>query len=140
MPNKYSVILPTYNERKNLPVIVYLINDTFTKKYGRWLIHFLTSLTFHSNLDYEIVIVDDGSPDGTATIAKQLQKAFPKRIILKERAGKLGLGTAYIHGRGSYECNEYIRYLTWCLFSPIRHWQLCCHYGCRFQPSPKVYP
>lgn len=80
--NKYSVILPTYNERRNLPVIVSLINDSFTK----------------NNLDYEIIIVDDGSPDGTANIAKQLQKAFPRRIILKERAGKLGLGTAYIHG------------------------------------------
>ncbi|TVY39142.1 Dolichol-phosphate mannosyltransferase subunit [Lachnellula occidentalis] len=80
--NKYSVILPTYNERRNLPVIVSLINDSFTK----------------NNLDYEIIIVDDGSPDGTANIARQLQKAFPRRIILKERAGKLGLGTAYIHG------------------------------------------
>jgi glycosyltransferase involved in cell wall biosynthesis len=56
-----------------------------------------SSLTFYSNLDYGIIIVDDGSPDGTANIAKQLQKVFPKRIILKERAGKLGLGTAYIH-------------------------------------------
>jgi len=80
--NKYSVILPTYNERRNLPVIVSLINDSFTK----------------NDLDYEIIIVDDGSPDGTADIARQLQKAFPRRIILKERAGKLGLGTAYIHG------------------------------------------
>lgn len=58
-------------------------------------------LTFHSNLDYEIVIVDDSSPDGTANIAKQLQKAFPGRILLKQRTGKLGLGTAYIHGRTS---------------------------------------
>ena len=55
----------------------------------------------HSNLDYEIVIVDDASPDGTADIAKQLQKAFPGRILLKQRTGKLGLGTAYIHGRSS---------------------------------------
>lgn len=53
----------------------------------------------NSNLDYEIVVVDDGSPDGTADIARQLQKAFPKRVVLKERTGKLGLGTAYIHGR-----------------------------------------
>jgi len=76
------VILPTYNERRNLPVIASLINDSFTK----------------NNLDYEIIIVDDASPDGTANIARQLQKAFPGRIILKERTGKLGLGTAYIHG------------------------------------------
>lgn len=79
--NRYSVILPTYNERRNLPVAVFLINDSFTK----------------NNLDYEIIIVDDASPDGTANVAKQLQKAFPGRIILKERTGKLGLGTAYIH-------------------------------------------
>jgi glycosyltransferase involved in cell wall biosynthesis len=67
----------------------------------------VSSLTIHSNLDYEIIIVDDGSPDGTANIAKQLQKAFPRRIILKERAGKLGLGTAYIHGRTLYESRKY---------------------------------
>ncbi|OCK93805.1 glycosyltransferase family 2 protein [Cenococcum geophilum 1.58] len=79
--NKYSVILPTYNERRNLPVAVFLINDSFTK----------------NNLNYEIIIVDDASPDGTANVAKQLQKAFPGRIILKERTGKLGLGTAYTH-------------------------------------------
>jgi len=80
--NKYSVILPTYNERKNLPIIVWLLNDIFTK----------------NKLDFEIVIVDDSSPDNTAEVAKQLQKAYPGRIILKQRAGKLGLGTAYVHG------------------------------------------
>jgi len=79
---KYSVILPTYNERKNLPIIVWLLNDSFTK----------------NKFDYEIVIVDDASPDNTAEVAKQLQKAYPGRIILKQRAGKLGLGTAYVHG------------------------------------------
>jgi glycosyltransferase involved in cell wall biosynthesis len=67
----------------------------------------VSPLTIHSNLDYEIIIVDDGSPDGTANIAKQLQKAFPRRIILKERAGKLGLGTAYIHGRKSHGSRKY---------------------------------
>jgi dolichol-phosphate mannosyltransferase len=55
-------------------------------------------LTMYSNLDYEICIVDDSSPDNTAEVAKQLQKAFPGRIILKQRSGKLGLGTAYAHG------------------------------------------
>ncbi|RFU26546.1 Dolichyl-phosphate beta-D-mannosyltransferase, partial [Scytalidium lignicola] len=80
--NKYSVILPTYNERANLPIIVKLLNDSFTQ----------------NGLEYEIIIVDDASPDNTAEVAKQLQKAFPGRIILKERTGKLGLGTAYIHG------------------------------------------
>jgi dolichol-phosphate mannosyltransferase len=80
--NKYSVILPTYNERKNLPIIVTLLNDNFTK----------------NGFEYEIIIVDDSSPDNTAEVAKQLQKVFPSRIILKQRAGKLGLGTAYVHG------------------------------------------
>lgn len=47
-------------------------------------------LTFHSNLDYEIVIVDDASPDGTADVAKQLRTAFPGRVILKQRTSKLG--------------------------------------------------
>ncbi|KXT02405.1 hypothetical protein AC578_7834 [Pseudocercospora eumusae] len=81
--NKYSVLLPTYNERKNLPIIVWLLNKTFTE----------------NNLDYEIIIVDDGSPDGTQDIAKQLIKAYgSNHIVLKPRAGKLGLGTAYVHG------------------------------------------
>jgi len=81
--DKYSVILPTYNERKNLPVITWLIEKTFTEH----------------KLDWEIIIVDDGSPDGTQEVAKQLITAYgSNHIILKPRAGKLGLGTAYVHG------------------------------------------
>ncbi|MCJ1347160.1 dolichol-P-mannose synthesis, partial [Peltigera leucophlebia] len=50
-------------------------------------------------LDWELIIVDDASPDGTQVVAKQLQALYtPQRIILKPRAGKLGLGTAYVHG------------------------------------------
>jgi dolichol-phosphate mannosyltransferase len=57
------------------------------------------TLTLQSKLDWELIIVDDGSPDGTQDIAKQLQKVYSeKRILLKPRAGKLGLGTAYVHG------------------------------------------
>lgn len=81
--HKYSVILPTYNERKNLPIIVYLLVETFTS---------------HA-LQYEIIIVDDNSPDGTQEIAHQLAAVYGNdHILLRPRAGKLGLGTAYIHG------------------------------------------
>ncbi|KAH0391428.1 dolichol-phosphate mannosyltransferase, partial [Aureobasidium melanogenum] len=81
--NKYSVLLPTYNERRNLPIIAWLLNRTFTE----------------NNLDWELIIIDDASPDGTQDIAEQLIKAYsPERIKLKPRAGKLGLGTAYVHG------------------------------------------
>ncbi|KAF9438494.1 dolichol-P-mannose synthesis [Entomortierella beljakovae] len=81
--HKYSVLLPTYNERENLPVIIWLLTKTFQEH----------------NIDYEIIIIDDNSPDGTLEIAKQLQKLYGEnRILLRPRAGKLGLGTAYIHG------------------------------------------
>lgn len=53
-------------------------------------------LIFHSSLDFEVVIVDDSSPDNTAEVAKQLQ--LPGRIILEQRTKKQGLGTAYVNG------------------------------------------
>ncbi|OMJ19636.1 Dolichol-phosphate mannosyltransferase subunit 1 [Smittium culicis] len=81
--NKYSVLLPTYNERDNLPIIIRLLTKTF-EEY---------------NIDYEIIIIDDASPDGTLEVAKHLQTIYgDDRIVLRPRAGKLGLGTAYIHG------------------------------------------
>ncbi|KAK8192680.1 dolichol-P-mannose synthesis [Zalaria obscura] len=81
--NKYSILLPTYNERRNLPIITWLLNRTFTE----------------NNLDWELIIIDDASPDGTQTVAKQLINAYgSNRIKLQPRAGKLGLGTAYVHG------------------------------------------
>ncbi|KAK5169450.1 dolichol-P-mannose synthesis [Saxophila tyrrhenica] len=80
--NKYSVLLPTYNERDNLPIIVWLLQQMFND----------------NKLDWEVIIIDDGSPDGTQTIAKQLIKAYGQRIKLYTRTGKLGLGTAYVHG------------------------------------------
>jgi len=80
---KYSVLLPTYNERENLPIIVWLLNDTFTK----------------NNIDYEIIIIDDASPDGTLEVAKKLQQIYGENhIVLRPRSGKLGLGTAYVYG------------------------------------------
>lgn len=79
----YSVILPTYNERENLPLIVYMLYETFTL----------------NGLNFEIVVVDDNSPDGTAEEFKKLQKIFDaNRLRLLERPGKLGLGSAYVDG------------------------------------------
>ncbi len=72
------VIIPTYNEKENIEKMVRKV--------------FSLSKPFH------LLIIDDGSPDGTATIVKSLQKEFPGKLFLEERKGKLGLGTAYIHG------------------------------------------
>ncbi|KAI9796261.1 MAG: dolichol-P-mannose synthesis [Piccolia ochrophora] len=81
--NKYSVIIPTYNERRNLPIITWLLAKTFTE----------------NSLDWELIIVDDASPDGTQAVATQLQRAYgPEHIKIKPRSGKLGLGTAYVYG------------------------------------------
>jgi len=81
--NKYTVILPTYNERRNLPIIVWLLARTFTEQKLAW----------------EVIIVDDASPDGTQEVAHQLAKVYGEdKVVLKPRAGKLGLGTAYVHG------------------------------------------
>ena len=83
MSSPGSVILPTYNERHNLPIIVFLLCRMFRE----------------NGLQYEIVIVDDNSPDGTQDIALQLAALYgPEHIVLRPRPGKLGLGTAYIHG------------------------------------------
>ncbi|XP_072096064.1 dolichol-phosphate mannosyltransferase subunit 1 [Mobula birostris] len=81
--DKYSVLLPTYNERDNLPLIVWLLVRYFDE----------------SGFDYEIIIIDDGSPDGTLEAAKQLEQIYGSdKILLRPRETKLGLGTAYIHG------------------------------------------
>lgn len=83
MTPKYSILLPTYNEKENLPIIVWLIDKSMTE----------------NNHDYEIIIIDDGSPDGTLEAAKQLEKIYGSdKIVLRPRVKKLGLGTAYIHG------------------------------------------
>lgn len=72
------IIIPTYNEKENAEKIIRAV--------------FALPKSFH------ILIVDDGSPDGTAQIVKNLQNEFPESLHIEERTGKLGLGTAYIHG------------------------------------------
>lgn len=72
------VIIPTYNERENIENI---IRAVFALEHG-----------FH------ILVIEDGSPDGTAAIVRDLQKEFSERLFMVERTGKLGLGTAYIAG------------------------------------------
>lgn len=72
------VIIPTYNEKENVENIIRAV--------------------FGLEKAFNVLIIDDGSPDGTADIVKRLQKEFSERLFLIERAGKLGLGTAYICG------------------------------------------
>jgi dolichol-phosphate mannosyltransferase len=72
------IIIPTYNEKENI---------------GKML-DALMALTF----SFDVLIIDDNSKDGTAAIVKDYIKQFPDRIYIEERSGKLGLGTAYIHG------------------------------------------
>lgn len=76
--NNAIVVIPTYNEKENAEAIIRKV--------------FSLAVPFH------VLIVDDNSPDGTAAIVKNLQPEFPDRLFIEERQGKLGLGTAYIHG------------------------------------------
>ena len=75
---KQVVIIPTYNEKENIEKIIRAVRSL--------------------NVDFHILIIDDGSPDGTAAIVKSLQCEFPEQLFLVERSGKLGLGTAYLTG------------------------------------------
>ncbi|MEN9458838.1 MAG: hypothetical protein RL135_1428 [Bacteroidota bacterium] len=72
------VIIPTFNEKDNIASIIQAV--------------------FSLNQGYHVLVIDDGSPDGTAAIVKQLIQVYPNQLFLEERKGKLGLGTAYIHG------------------------------------------
>jgi len=72
------VVIPTYNEKENISSILHAI--------------------FNLNENFHVLVIDDSSPDGTAQIVKELQNKFPGQLFIEERKGKLGLGTAYIHG------------------------------------------
>ncbi|RYZ26227.1 MAG: polyprenol monophosphomannose synthase [Chitinophagaceae bacterium] len=72
------VIIPTYNEKDNIAAILRAVYDLQD--------------------DFHVLVIDDGSPDGTAEIVRQLQPRFNYTVFLEERTGKQGLGTAYIYG------------------------------------------
>ena len=72
------IIIPTYNERENIAKMIRRVMD--------------------DALGFDLLIVDDGSPDGTASIVREEQQRYPERLHMIERKGKLGLGTAYIAG------------------------------------------
>ena len=76
--NDGVVIIPTYNEKENIENIIKAV--------------------FSLPKQFHVLVIDDGSPDGTALIVKELQKGFTDRLFIIERSGKLGLGTAYITG------------------------------------------
>ncbi|MDP4663125.1 MAG: polyprenol monophosphomannose synthase [Salibacteraceae bacterium] len=95
------VIIPTYNEKENIEKMVRKV--------------------FSLPEAFDLLIVDDGSPDGTAAIVKELQKEFQGNLHIEERTGKLGLGTAYIHG------------FKWGL---NRHYQYLFEMDCDFSHNP----
>lgn len=72
------VVIPTFNEKENIERIIRKV--------------------FSLSKEFDVLIVEDNSPDGTAAIVRTLMKEFPGRLHMEERKGKLGLGTAYIHG------------------------------------------
>jgi dolichol-phosphate mannosyltransferase len=76
--NKGLIIIPTYNEKENVALMIEAVFDL--------------------SMQFDLLIVDDGSPDGTAAIVKHMQSIWPDRLHILEREGKHGLGTAYIAG------------------------------------------
>ncbi|MCB0516964.1 MAG: polyprenol monophosphomannose synthase [Chitinophagales bacterium] len=78
MQSPNLVIIPTYNEYENIQRIIEAV--------------------FALPTAFDILVIDDGSPDGTAEVVAELQTKYPQKLFLEKRSGKLGLGTAYIHG------------------------------------------
>lgn len=85
--SKSIVIIPTYNEKENVENMTRAVMDL--------------------NEPFDVLFVDDNSPDGTSEIIKKLMVEFPNRVFLEEREGKQGLGTAYIHGFKWALANDY---------------------------------
>jgi dolichol-phosphate mannosyltransferase len=102
--NKALVIIPTYNEAENVEAMVRKV------------------VTIEN---FDLLIVDDGSPDGTGEIVKRLMAEFPDRVKIEERKGKLGLGTAYIHG--------FKKALAW-------GYEYICEMDCDFSHNPDDLP
>ena len=103
--NDTLVIIPTYNEQDN---IVSMIEKVFSLEQG-----------------FDLLIIDDNSPDGTADLVKNLQKKFTENLHLIQREGKLGLGTAYIKG------------FKWAL---NHSYQYICELDCDFSHNPEDLP
>ena len=99
------VIIPTYNEKENV--------ERMLRK------------VFSLDQPFHVLVVDDGSPDGTGAIVKDLQSSFPDRLFLLERSGKQGLGTAYITG------------FRWAL---DRHYEYIFEMDCDFSHNPEDLP
>lgn len=99
--NDSIVIIPTYNEIENIEKMIRKV--------------------FSLDKAFDLLIIDDGSPDGTAAVVKKLQTEFPNRLNLEERSGKLGLGTAYIHG------------FHWCI---DRNYDFIFEMDCDFSHNP----
>jgi len=95
------VIIPTYNERENIELMVHKV--------------------FSLSMPFDLLVIDDGSPDGTGAIVKSLQNQYPEKLHLIERSEKSGLGTAYIAG------------FKWCL---EKVYDYICEMDCDFSHNP----
>ncbi|MFD0963670.1 polyprenol monophosphomannose synthase [Pseudofulvibacter geojedonensis] len=96
------VVIPTYNEIENIEAIIRAV--------------------FRETEVFDVLVVDDNSPDGTANTVIKLQKEFPDQLYLEQRKGKSGLGTAYIHA------------FKWAL---LRHYNYVCEMDADFSHNPK---
>lgn len=103
--NDCLVIIPTYNEQDN---VIQMIEKVFSLNAG-----------------FDLLIIDDNSPDGTADLVKEMQQKFPDQLHLIQREGKLGLGTAYITG------------FKWAL---ERGYEMVCEMDCDFSHNPEDLP